>query len=293
MTEESAPIPIKEDDKNLFKKLDDKTFKFECDVSDKLRLGLREIDNHSPSYFESFYSKKELEEIIPIFRACNTLEEIKECFFNLFKQSTTKLQLAENQQKIFIVFKIGWISGTKEIKFELIKKTEFNTTPINNSDISQDKNINELKEELNESKKTILLNNKKKELENKLQSIDSLYLNKIQSLENIINQKDEELNKMKEKLQNNNKDNRNNSKIIKGGDKCVIFISNDENLIYGIPCSGDDLFCEIEEIFYREYPEYRGKNNIFLNNEKEILRFKTINENNIESGKPIMLIISS
>ena len=126
-----------------------------------------------------------------------------------------------------------------------------------------------------------------------MQSKDSLYLNKIQSLQNIINQKDEELNKLKEILQNNNinnNENQNNSKIIKGGDKCVTFISNDERLIYGIPCSGDDKFSEIEEILYREYPEYRGENNIFLDKGKEILGFKTINENNIESGKPITLI---
>ena len=126
-----------------------------------------------------------------------------------------------------------------------------------------------------------------------MQSKDSLYLNKIQSLQNIINQKDEELNKLKEILQNNNinnNENQNNSKIIKGGDKCVTFISNDESLICGIPCSGDNKFSEIEEILYREYPEYRGENNIFLGNGKEILGFKTINENNIESRKPIMLI---
>ena len=137
------------------------------------------------------------------------------------------------------------------------------------------------------------LNNKIKELENKLQSKDLLYLNKIHSLENIINQKDEELNLLREKLKNiviNDNRYQKNSKIIKGCDKCVIFISNDENLIYGIPCSGDDIFAEIEEILYREYPEYRGKNNIFLNNGKEIIRSKTINENNIETGKPIMLI---
>ena len=98
---------------------------------------------------------------------------------------------------------------------------------------------------------------------------------------------------MKAKLQNNNINNnrnQNNSKIIKGDDKCVIFISNDQNIIYGIPCSSDDKFVEIEEILYREYPEYRGNNNIFLNNGKEIIRSKTINENNIKSGKPIMLI---
>ena len=158
----------------------------------------------------------------------------------------------------------------------------------------QDKKINELKEELNKSKKIITqLNNKIKELENALQSKDLLYLNQIQSLQNIINQKDEELNRLKEKLQNNNINNnrnKNNSNIIKGGDKCVTFISNDQNIIYGIPCSGDDKFVEIEEILYREYPEYRGNNNIFLNYGKEIIQSKTINENNIESGKPIILI---
>ena len=98
---------------------------------------------------------------------------------------------------------------------------------------------------------------------------------------------------MKEKLQNNNiNDNRNQtkSKKIKGGDKCVTFISNDERIIYGIPCSGDDIFAEIEKILYGEYPQYRDINNVFLYNGKEILRSKTINENNIESGKPIMLI---
>ena len=122
-----------------------------------------------------------------------------------------------------------------------------------------------------------------------MQSKDLLYSNQIQSLQNIINQKDDELNKLKEKLQNNNK-NQNNSKIIKGSDKCGIFISNDQNIIYGIPCSGDDIFAEIEEILYREYPEYHKTNNIFLANGKEIIRSKTINDNNIESGKPIILI---
>ena len=121
---EEALVSIKEVDNDKIKKLDkDKTFKFECDVDDKLRLGLREIDYYSPYYFENFYTKKELEEINPIFRACNTLSEIQEHFFNLFKEKTTKLQLAENGENIIISFTVGWISGLKEIKFELIRKT--------------------------------------------------------------------------------------------------------------------------------------------------------------------------
>ena len=168
---------------------------------------------------------------------------------------------------------------------------------IDNSNLSLEKKINELIEELNQSQKTITqLNNKIQELENKLKSKDLLHLNKIQSLQKIISRKDEELNNLKEKLQNNNiNDNRNqnNLKIIRGSDKCVTFISNDENLIYGIPCSGDDIFANIEEILYREYPEYRGINNKFIADGKEILRFKSINDNNIGTGKPIILIKQS
>ena len=169
---------------------------------------------------------------------------------------------------------------------------EYDIIPINNSE--QNKEINELKEELNKAKKTIeQLTNKIKELENQLKTENEFNLNKIQSLQNLINKKDEELNKLKEQLQNNNiinNNNQNNSIKKKGGDKCVNIISNDQKIFYAIPCSGDDIFAEIEEILYKEYPEYRETNNMFLANGKEILRFKSISDNNIGAGKPIMLI---
>ena len=98
---------------------------------------------------------------------------------------------------------------------------------------------------------------------------------------------------MKKQLQNNNiinNSNQNNSIKIKGGNKCVTFISSDQKIVYAIPCSGDDIFAEIEEILYKEYPEYRETNNTFLANGKEVLRFKSISDNNIGTGKPIMLI---
>ena len=158
--------------------------------------------------------------------------------------------------------------------------------------IDQNKEINELKEELNKAKKTIeQLKNKIKELENQLKSENEFNLNKIQSLQNLINKKDEELNKLKEQLKNNNNNsNQNNSIRMRGGNKCINFISNDQKIFYAIPCSGDDIFAEIEEILYKEYPEYRETNNMFLANGKEVLRFKSISDNNIGAGKPIMLI---
>ena len=159
---------------------------------------------------------------------------------------------------------------------------KYDIIPINNSE--QNKEINELKEELNNAKKTIeQLKNKIKELENQLKSENEFNLNKIQSLQNIINKKDKELNKLNEKLKN----------ISDGGknfNKWVNFISNDENINFVIPCSGDDIFAEIEEKLYKEYPDYREPNNKFLVNGEEVLRFKSINDNNIRTGQPIMLI---
>ena len=78
--------------------------------------------------------------------------------------------------------------------------------------------------------------------------------------------------------------------INKGGDKCVTFISSDQSILYGIPWSDTSTFAEIEEILYREYPQYRETNNSFYTNGKEILRFKTIKDNKIGTGKPVMLI---
>ena len=113
-------------------------------------------------------------------------------------------------------------------------------------------------------------------------------------MQSLILQKDNELNNLKIQLQNINNSNNlnvsNNQSINKNNDKCVNFLSSDQKIYYAIPCPGDSIFAEIEEKLYREYPEYRETNNIFLADGKEILRFKTINDNKIGTGKPIMLV---
>ena len=72
---------------------------------------------------------------------------------------------------------------------------------------------------------------------------------------------------------------------------CVNFISPDHKINYSIPCLDIDIFAEIEEKLYKEYPEYRETNNYFIANGKQILRFKTISQNNIGSGFPVMLFV--
>ena len=74
---------------------------------------------------------------------------------------------------------------------------------------------------------------------------------------------------------------------------CVYFTSSDQNINYPIPCINTDKFAEVEKKLYKEYPEYRNTNNYFISNGKQILRFKTIGENNIGNGLPVILYIPS
>ena len=110
-------------------------------------------------------------------------------------------------------------------------------------------------------------------------------------MKNEINIKNNQINELKQKLENINLNNNGiNEQINKKDIKVVSFITTDHSLFYAVSCSGNDTFAEAEEKLYKEYPEYRETNNTFLANGKEILRFKTINENKIGTGKPIILI---
>ena len=128
------------------------------------------------------------------------------------------------------------------------------------------------------------------DLKNQLNSFKNIDMNKINNLQNEINNKNNQLNQLRQQLQNVSINNNQNIQNILQNDKCVTFITTDSSLFYAIPCNGNSTFAEIEEKLYKEYPEYRETNNTFLANGTEILRFKTINENKIGTGKPVMLI---
>ena len=71
------------------------------------------------------------------------------------------------------------------------------------------------------------------------------------------------------------------------------FSSADQTIHYSIACMTTDTFAEVEEKLYNVYPEYIETKNIFLVDGRQILRFKTIEQNNIKPGFPIVLITPS
>ena len=162
-----------------------------------------------------------------------------------------------------------------------------NTLTSNNNE------INNLKNELTKARKIIeqqklTINELQNKLNNSNNIINNLN-NEINNYKNIISKKDLELNNIKSQLNNNIPNNNVNFNDI----MCVNFISSDQNVHFAVSCLKTNTFAEIEEKLYKQYPQYRETNNNFLANGTQVLRFKTIAENNIGNGLPVTLIVPS
>ena len=79
----------------------------------------------------------------------------------------------------------------------------------------------------------------------------------------------------------------------KPGDKIisVVFLSqgNQDIINYSMVCRTTDLFVTLEERLYRDFPKYRNVETFFMKNAYRILRFKTLEENNIRNNDIISL----
>ena len=192
-------------------------------------------------------------------------------------------------------FKINNNSKNNNVDIRNMNIKDNNNSQSNNVDIKYENEINELKDKLNKANKIIDKQRVEiQDLKNQINSYKNIDLNQINNLKNEINNKNVQLEQLRQQLQstnlNTNQLNQNNNKDPLFANRCVSFITTDSSLFYAIPCNGDSTFAEVEEKLYKEYPEYRETNNTFLANGIEILRFKTVNDNKIGTGKPVILI---
>ena len=161
---------------------------------------------------------------------------------------------------------------------------------INNN--LKDNEILKLKDELTQAKQ--IIEQQKitiQNLQNQINDINSNHNITIQNYKNIINQKEQELNNLKIQLQNNDISSNNNSLYNRRNIMAVNFISMDSKIHFAVPCIDSDIFAEVEEKLYKQFPEYRETNNSFLANGQTVLRFKTIKQNKIGNGLPVTMNI--
>ena len=156
----------------------------------------------------------------------------------------------------------------------------------------------ELEEEKNKNKVLMLkianledyIKNLKNELstyENKLKSKSQISFSgdvkaeEIMKLVNQINQKDEEIKDLRVNMPFN----------LKQGEKLrsVIFISMDQKIHYSIICKNTDIFTNVENKLYDEYPEYRETENYFMVSGQKVNKYKSLKENKIVNSSIINL----
>ena len=71
----------------------------------------------------------------------------------------------------------------------------------------------------------------------------------------------------------------------------VYFQTQDQEINHvGIKCLSSDTFAEVEEKIYKKFDNYRNTNNTPICNGRTVLRFKTLNENNIKDENVVQLI---
>ena len=142
-----------------------------------------------------------------------------------------------------------------------------------------------LKEKIIEANQKIEAQKKEiQELKYQISMIKSEGMTQVNSLVEIIDKKDKQIKQLRDKPNNKNVNSVNINDI-----KTVQFMSTDAKVNFAIACIGTETFSVVEEKLYKEYPEYRETNNVFLFKGNVIKRSKTINENGIKNGDTIIL----
>ena len=117
--------------------------------------------------------------------------------------------------------------------------------------------------------------------------------NEIKKLKEEIIFKNNEINQLKIELQNEK--NKNNQNMVDFNNIIAIKFTSTDQIINGFQmvCLKSNVFAEIEEKLYKEYPAFRETNNTLIVNGGPVLRFKTIGENKIGNGLPVTLVVPS
>ena len=175
---------------------------------------------------------------------------------------------------------------------EKYKKLKYKYEELKLKVKEKDNEIARLKENNNSSNPSDL--NRIKELENNISKIKLDY-------ENLLNLKDKQIielnriitaNDQKQIMEyiRNNQNIQNNQNQNQNDNNFVLNIQS-PNLNHAIICSENEIFAMVEERLCQLFEDLRETNNVFLVNGSAVKIFKTIKDNKIISGQPILLDI--
>ena len=217
----------------------------------------------------------------------NNIEKV--CNIILKEKWTNKFFIKDALNLISNYFEYNFLRNIKHKDKELEEKITLledllNKEKIKNKELIE--NNEELKKIIKENEAMInnlidnneILNKKINELEETIKIMKEKNFNKI------ILEKDNEIIKLKDEVS------KFPYKLLEGEKLMSIIISSfDENINFSTICKSNDKFKIIEEKFYKIYPEYFEKNNIFILNGQEINVNNSLDQNNIKNNDIIYL----
>ena len=245
----------------------------------------------------------------------NIKKNIEDSFENEHKTSYVRKQLnqlySDKKWNVFYIRKdkYGYSCGgtTFFCRYEdylIIIYPSKNIQDESDDDSKEEDNSEKLKQEiatLSEQKSDIKakLKEAQKTIKKCKSDIDELKLKleakttEINNLQKIITEKEKKIDYLETKAQEDDEsDPFRLSRYPREQMMALNFECMDQRLHHAEPCINKDLFVDVEKKIYDKYPEYKEYNNTFLFNGKPILRFKTVEENKLESGKRIIMVIN-
>ena len=173
-----------------------------------------------------------------------------------------------------------YIEQIEDLKKQLLEEKE-NNNKLKTENKRLEKMINSLKQE------NIDINKKLEKEINKLKENVKLLENELERKNNTIQDYILEINSLKE--------NKNQITSIKPGEKIfpVLFITqgNHDIFNYAMTCKNTELFVRLEERLYDDFPQFKKVETIFMVDARRILRFQTLDENNIKRNDIISLFV--
>ncbi len=121
-----SEIDEADDTVNTIKLGPDRLFRIEIGQRDEyLRIGLKEINVNPPNYYESFYTKEDLENINDLFKPLQNIDSVVKQLSKFIKYNVTLK--SDIDETIIVSFIIPCFAEEEVINFHLEKK---NIAPI-------------------------------------------------------------------------------------------------------------------------------------------------------------------
>ena len=87
----------------------------------------------------------------------------------------------------------------------------------------------------------------------------------------------------------NEQETQNNKLNVEKKKLTINFITSDQLIRHSIACFNTDIFSDIEDELYNNYPELKFRDNFFLCGGKVLERMKTLEENEVKDGDKILI----